>query len=569
MVGCLYICYFYHMTKANRMNLLPYILMMFGLVDPGPGPMYTVEKLNNQINTRYDEINPVISLDGKTIYFTRVGHPSFDKTLTVDHNDYSKTMSFEDYTTQLKEVLHQLGEPENSDPVTSPFNQDIWIATSKDGEFDKIIHPSYPLNSALPNSACAVTTDPDKIVIVNQFYKEGGMQKGFSFASKNETGSWKFPEPIFIYDYYNLDAGVNLTLSKDNEVMILSMNRNDSEGENDLYVSFRVHTTLWNAPLHMGDDINTPGNEITPFLSDDKRFLFFSAMSNNPDMGQDIYVSERLDDSWTEWSTPRPLPQPINSFSDEAQPFLNEQTGFLYFTSTREGSSDIYRVNYRKPESKPRPMVVVNDREKEIRCIITDGETGNAIPGELMYGYVGEENYSFNESLDIQGMALNVDHPEQILKLKAKVDGYITREIRIDIATLMESDDEKMIIKVPADPVKVNTRISMSPIFFMRGKERILSGSYDELNRLYSIMKQHPSMQIMIEGHTDNVGDDFALLDLSKNRALAIKRYLVQAGVQSYRISTKGYGSRRPITDNSTEALRAKNRRVEVVITRI
>ena len=212
------------------------MLLPWSSSDPGydASPLYAVEKLRGQINTCYDEINPFVSLDGKTMYFTRVGHPSFDKTLKVDHEDYAETLDFHAYESALKDVYLQLGESESHDPVSSPFNQDIWIAHSQFGTFDQIIHPGYPLNSALPNSVCAVTTDPNTIVIVNQFYKDGSMQKGFSFAKKNAWENWRFPEPLYIYDYYNLEPGVNLTLSRDNEVMILSMNRHDALGGSDL-----------------------------------------------------------------------------------------------------------------------------------------------------------------------------------------------------------------------------------------------------------------------------------------------------------------------------------------------
>ncbi len=226
--------------QMNLLNILTAVSVFFVL---GPEPLYNLEKLNSRINTQYDEINPVVSLDGQTIYFTRVGHPSFDKTLKVNDDDWSKTLSFKDYSLKLQEIYKALGERNSSNPVSSSFNQDIWIAGTDREPFDKVEHPSYPLNSALPNSVCAVTTDPSTIVIVNQFFKDGSMQKGFSFAKRGVKNSWKFPEPLFIYDYYNIDEGVNLTLSKDNEVMILSLARKDGEGQNDLYVSFRVHTT--------------------------------------------------------------------------------------------------------------------------------------------------------------------------------------------------------------------------------------------------------------------------------------------------------------------------------------
>lgn len=555
------------------MNYLSILAAAVLLYTSGPEPLYTLEKLNTRINTKYDEINPVVSLDGETIYFTRVGHPSFDKTLKVEDADFSQTLSFSEYSQKLKDIYRQLGEDNCSDPVASAFNQDIWIAASDKDVFDKVEHPTYPLNSALPNSVCAVTTDPSTIVIVNQFFKDGSMQKGFSFARRDEA-SWKFPEPLFIYDYHNIDAGVNLTLSKDNEVMILSLAREDSRGLNDLYVSFRIHTTLWSAPEHMGGIVNTVANEITPFISDDKQYIFFSSDRPGSTGGQDIYVSERLDESWTNWSTPELMPTPINSTADEAQPFLNRRTGYLYFTSTRDGSSDIYRVKYYPPATKKtenrQPLLVTNKvtptASKNYTCIIIDADSGESIDAFVNYGPLTSDTYTQSVHSSKKGFSID---PRQatLLKFQVSRNGYISRVQKFDLSNNTSTKDG--VIKIALDPIRVNTRISMDPIFFMRGNDRILSGSYGELDRLASILREHLTIQVNINGHTDNVGDQWALYQLSENRAIAVKRYLIQSGIESYRIKTKGYGPSKPITDNSNEEFRAKNRRVEVVITKI
>ena len=530
-------------------------------------PVFVLEKLNPQINTVYDEINPVVSLDGKTMYFTRVGHPAFEKTLKVNEKDYFKTLSFAEYHRTLQNIFRALGDGNHISPIESSFNQDIWIAATEHQPFDRIEHPSYPLNSALPNSVCAVTTDPSTVVIVNQFYKDGSMLKGFSFAKK-EGDEWGFPEPLFIYDYYNLEPGVNLTLSKDNEVMILSMNKHDSKGQHDLYVSFRVHTTLWSAPVHMGSVINTEYDELTPFISDDKAHLFFCS---NKKGHQDIYISERLDDSWTNWTEPTSLPAPINSGADDAQPFLNKMTGYLYFSSTRDGSSDIYRVKYSKPKYEPKKKVAsvaaTNSNETAlIRCLVVDGYTGEPISAELNYGAHGGDLHK--TKINKEGMTIDA-HGAQVLVFKPEKTGFVSKEMKVDMIQLSKSNPRGAVIKIPLDPLRTNSKLSLDPIFFMRGKDRILSASYGELDRIGKILRAHPSLQIRIDGHTDNIGDEWALVELSQKRAIAVKRYLVKSGIQSYRIKTRGYGANRPLNNNRTEELRAKNRRVELVITKV
>ncbi len=546
--------------------LLPSLLFLTGINSTNPDPVYVLEKLNPQINTVYDEINPVISIDGKTMYFTRVGHPAFEKTLKVNDDDYFKTLSFADYHRTLKDIYTSLGETKQIDPIASSFNQDIWIAATEHQPFDRIEHPSYPLNSALPNSVCAVTTDPSTVVIVNQFYKDGSMLKGFSFAKK-EGANWSFPEPLFIYDYYNLEPGVNLTLSKDNEVMILSMNRHDTKGQNDLYVSFRVHTSLWSAPVHMGTVINTENDELTPFISDDKAHLFFSSNKNG---SQDIFYSERLDDSWTNWSQPMELPAPINSDADDAQPFLNKRTGYLYFSSTREGSSDIFRVKFSNPKFTPKRKAkneeISADATSIIRCHVIDAHTSESISAELTYGPVGGK--LVQTEIGKEGLTIKNDSA-QILVFNPKKPGFVAKEMKVDMVQLAKTHPHGTTIKVPLDPLRIDSKLSLDPIFFMRGKDKILSASFTELDRIGEVLRAHPSLQIRVDGHTDNIGDEWALVELSRKRATAVKRYLVKTGIQSYRIKTRGYGANRPLNNNKTEALRAKNRRVELVITKV
>ncbi|MDH3648337.1 MAG: OmpA family protein [Saprospiraceae bacterium] len=538
----------------------PYIaIILSSLFASIPFTDFEVEKMNTRINSPYDEINPVVSLDGKTIYFTRVGHPAFDKTLQVLDQDYSKVLSYKEYRKQLQEIYSQLGDNHNQNPMNSTFNQDIWIAKATSGEFDRIEHPKYPLNSALPNSICAVTTDPSTVVILNQFFKDGSMYKGFSFATKNGEG-WHFPEPLHIYDYDNVDPDVNLTLSKDNEIMILSLGRKDSHGQQDLYVSFRIHTNLWSSPVHMGPLINTAFRETTPFISDDKRHLFFASDRAGGMGDSDIFISERLDESWTNWSVPIQLPAPINSPADDGQPFLNHRSGYLYFTSKRDGSSDIFRSRFTKPKAKVAPA----SARTTVACQIVNSQTGEPVHGKITFGPVDEDFHLTEQEVSKKGAIIEIAK-QGILKFYPEKEGFIGREIRLDPSTFSADNT----IKLSIDPLVVKGKISLNPIYFMRGKDRILSSSYTELDRLGVILNQHPGLHIRIDGHTDNFGDKWALYQLSENRSIAVKNYLIRRGVQASRIKTKGWGPTRPLTDNSNEELKSQNRRVEVIITKV
>lgn len=109
-------------------------------------------------------------------------------------------------------------------------------------------------------------------------------------------------------------------------------------------------------------------------------------------------------------------------------------------------------------------------------------------------------------------------------------------------------------------------RLVIRNIQFEFAKSTLQPSSLVELKKVVNFLQKNPSNNIAIYGHTDNIGNKSANLQLSINRALAVKQYLISQGIDGKRIETKGFGSSDPITTNSTDVGRAKNRRVEFVL---
>lgn len=103
-------------------------------------------------------------------------------------------------------------------------------------------------------------------------------------------------------------------------------------------------------------------------------------------------------------------------------------------------------------------------------------------------------------------------------------------------------------------------------LLFETNSDVIVESSFPSLNKLASLLINNPKYKLHLEGHTDNVGDDEANMDLSKRRANSVRAYLVRRGVQEYRISTDGLGETRPVASNDTDEGRHQNRRVEMTI---
>ena len=566
--------------------------------------MMPLEKMSSSINSdRYDEGSPVLSMDGRSLYFTRSGSPDFERTLVKDGMDISATHAEPDYRIVLSSIYSEISNELITEPYLSEFNQDIWVAHMQDDTVQYVSHPGFPINNALPNSVLSARLDSHELVVVNQFYTDGTMHEGFSSVHDGHGEMFTFPKPLHIYNFYNNSTDVNLTLSTRGQVMILSLKRHDSRGGKDLYVSFKIGDDLWSEPQNIGSVLNSSAIETTPFISHDNRRLYFASSRLGTLGGLDIYVSERLDYTWLKWTEPKPLKTPINSEWDDSQPFYDDVNNNFYFASRREGTSDIFRLPL-KP--KPRLKAPINIHGK-----IVDGVTFRSIRGELLFGPTDAKNYleyfhTFSGEFKFELTEFGV------YKFLARKPGYSDARLMFDTrlaekANLPEHEvilymyrDSTSPVSDPlpiaavqpilfsdiADPLqelthykpreteisltsvtsKAGDKITFYHIYFERSKAFILGSSEKALKELYDILSAHQDIYILIEGHTDNIGDERDLLELSWQRAQAVKVYLVKQGIDPVRISTIGYGATRPISHNFTEEGREKNRRVEVQV---
>lgn len=539
----------------NRILPLPFLLCLCQLVF---AQSWRLEKLPEPVNSTCDEITPVLSRDGRSLYFTRVGCDDFNRVLLIDSVDHAVKDSPFEYIATLADVYGQIAGKPVYAPTRSPFNQDIWIGQASDSlaNFTTVEHPGYPLNSALPNSIMTITPDPNMFYVINQFERNGNMSRGFSYVRRtNDSLGWSFPEPIELDDFYTILSEVSLTMSFDGKILILAAARFDSR-DLDLYVCFRKASNRWGPPQHLGNVVNSAKRELTPFLSEDNETLYFASNREGSAGGYDIYKTRRLDDSWTFWTNPERLDARINSAADESQPYFNMTTGFLYFTSKREGSSDIFRIQIEPPQETELTVIgrVIDRRSRQLvrgaRVIYqVEGDTTNELVAQNgLFKIKVARGVKFNFAAQhpgFSGAATEVFYPRNY---------YYFREQYIDLYL---------------DPLEVGSKIELQPIYFQQSKAVILDRSYPELSRLASLLLENPQMRIRVEGHTDNVGKAAELLELSRQRAQAIKTFLTEKGVSADRIETIGHGPKYPLNDNSSDELRAQNRRVEVRITKI
>src|SRR5690349_14293928 len=193
-----------------------------------------VERLDENVNSEATELNPILSPDGKTLYFSRRNHP------------------------------------ENIGGVAD--KEDIWYSElGQDGKWQLAKNMGPEFNNAGPNFVSAVnaaTPDGKSVVMIlgNKYLPDGKMLAGVS-VSDNVGGKWSKPVALEIENDYNYNEKANYFMANSRQTLILSVERDDSRGARDLYASFMKPDSTWSEPLNLGDAINTAGEESAPFLA--------------------------------------------------------------------------------------------------------------------------------------------------------------------------------------------------------------------------------------------------------------------------------------------------------------
>lgn len=480
-----------------------------------------VERLSENVNSTYKEYKPLLSPDGKTLYFSRKNHP------------------------------------ENMGGVED--DEDIWYSElDENGEWDVAKNAGPVLNNAGPNYISSITPDGNTVVVLlgNKYLAKGKMEAGLS-TSSFENGKWTKPVSMNIINDYNFSEKANFFLTNNRQVLLLSVEREDTQGARDLYVSFLQSDSSWSEPKNMGSNVNTAGEEASPFLAADNKTLYFSSNGYAGYGGYDVYVTKRLDDTWLNWSDPENMGSRINS--DQEDLFFNIPiTGdYAYYSrGMNENDTDIHRVKM--------PVFVVPAAVIAVRGRLIDSKTKQPIEARIFY-----ERLPDGVQIGITKSQVETGDFEIILPVgelygfRAEAEGYLPINENID---LRNAEGEFVVIErdMFLAPVEKDVTIVMNNIFFEFDKTTLMEESFPELNRVTKFLIENSTIKIEIIGHTDSTGPWKYNMELSEKRAKAVNDYFLDKGVASSRINVLWFGESKPI-ETSWE-FRAKNRRVEFKI---
>jgi OmpA-OmpF porin, OOP family len=483
-----------------------------------------VERLSNNVNSEFEEYNPLLSPDGKTLYFGRKNHP------------------------------------QNTGGVKD--KEDIWYSElNENGEWSLAKNMGQPLNNENPNFINSVTADGKSVILLlgNKYLENGKMEGGVSIST-NEGGEWSKPEPLEIANDYNYSEKANYFMVNNRKVLLMSVERDDSFGDRDLYVSFLNDSGTWDEPLNLGATINTAAEESAPFLAADNTTLYFSSRGFTGYGGADIYMSKRLDDTWTQWSEPENLGPSINTPFDDLFFNIPAASEYAYYSrGVSPTNSDIYRVALPIIQ-KPTPVVAV--RGKILHSI-----TGKPMEAKILY-----ERLPDGTELGITKSNPSTGEFELLLPagqqygIRAEMEGFIPENENIDLRDFEGENYQREIRNLKLAPIAEEVVIVLNNVFFEFDKAELRPESRPELDRIAALLKEKISLEIEIAGHTCNMGPASYNLQLSEKRAKAVYEYLLKAGVSTDRLKFVFFGQEKPVASNDTLEGRKQNRRVEFKI---
>ncbi|WP_406600541.1 OmpA family protein [Leptospira sanjuanensis] len=392
-------------------------------------------------------------------------------------------------------------------------------------------------------------------------------------AEKTRTSAKQKPEKL----RGSINTGLNefgISLTDDGNVLYFYSKRENSN-YTDLYKSTRVGEE-WTSGSEI-EILNSNFDDQSPFILNKEEGIIFSSnrdgaiefqLSNGKiGVSRDLYFSKKVNSSW---AAPVVLPRTVNTEEIEENPFLyNDHLYFTRYPFAQVAEADIFVSIYRnktweKATSLPEP---INSRYSEIAATISkDGKTiyfSSNRPG----GYGGYDLYkssilangNYSEPINL-GPEINTPGDEAFY-LEAG-DGrtfYFCRRSGRDY-------DIYSNLSNPFQELEKGKSISLDNIHFALGSYEILENSFSILENLHSYLKDNPNVKIKITGHTDLNGDPQDNMVLSRNRANAVKDYLLKKGIDSGRISTDGKGSSEPVVPQKNPETDYKNRRTEFQI---
>ncbi len=423
--------------------------------------------LGSSVNSTYSEINPILSVDGKTLYFVRVNHPE---------NAFGKYKS-----------------------------QDVWYCTlNDDGTWSEAKRLPKEVNIGQYNAILSAVGD-GKTFMLNGIYNKRGtlyLNRGFSTIEKKDDGTWGKPVKINVKKVSRKNRGKfsSAFLTADKEYLFTSFAPKSNSSKLTIYVSKRKSDNKYGKPKELKGGINKGRSAEAPFLDPDGKTLYFSGNYNGNRNGYDLYKSTRMDDTYVNWSKPEILSDSLNTPDWNSYYTLNAKGSWAYYCSVTNslGKSDIFRVKI----FEENPFVKVTGlilNKKDETLMLADTTYQILVNGQPFPGLkIDKASASYEVLLPF----------DTLYKLNPTLNNWISVSSEVDTRGLKEYKEEKLNLYLETKPyvfIKgniIDTRTNQ-PISLSKKPKVLINGiasdsvKYDTLVASYQALLPLDSIYIL------------------------------------------------------------------------
>ncbi len=503
------------MVELARNNIERCRFAIHAVANPVP---FNPANIGDSINTTLDEYWPSLSVDERTIV----------------------------YTVRLPK------EPEVGIKGTK-WQEDFYTSTrNEDGTWSKGIPVGSPLSTVFNEGAQSLSSDGKTM-----YYTICQGDCDLYFSTINSDGSWGHPLKLPPAINSEKSSEKQPSISPDGQMLYFVSNRPGGLGGFDIWVSVKNPNGVWGNAVNLGQPVNSPGNEQSPFIHFDNKTLYFSSNDHIGMGGQDIFVSHLTDSG--KWSEPLNLGYPINTCKNEEGLVVNAIGKTAYYSSNYipDKGMDIYTFEL-YPEIQPIPSSYVTGT-------IRDYTTLKPVEAHISLIDLQSKRETMNSCSSVTGGFMVCLPSDNSYALFAQAPGYLFYSENFNLKGLY-SFDKPYHLDVLLKPVRQGEVTIMRNVFFETDSYELLPESTVELDRVVETLSQNPTIKVEIGGHTDNQGAPDYNQKLSERQAKSVVDYLLSKSVSPERVSWKGYGESQPVAPNSSPEGRAMNRRTELKI---
>ncbi len=444
------------------------------------------------------------------------------------YNDFSPSFGNGDYSELYFTSSREGGLTDKKDARTGECFSDVWLSKiNKKGIWSRPVVMSEPINTEGNEGSVYVNKRGTRMYLTQcKVEKKKDLGCGI-YVSERKGRMWEPTQLLQI----NVDSNTTIghpALNEDETIIIFSSDLSGGYGGKDLWISVKEKRNRWSDPMNLGPLVNTPGDEMFPFLASDG-VIYFASNGHIGMGGFDIYKTSK--DENGAYLLPVNLKVPVNSAGDDFGMIIESNGERGYLTSNRaggKGGDDIYQF-----ELPP--------LEFSLQGIVTDSKTGAIMTG-INVELKGSDGTINEIKTDNTGKYRFDLEPLTSYEIIVNTEGYLTKIARE--TTEGVEFNKNFIVDLRVDPVK--KEIILPLIQYDFNKFDLRPESIRDLDELAEALLDNPNVVIELKSHTDYIGSNAQNKKLSQQRADACILYLIDKGIEKDRLIAKGMGETEP-----------------------